>query len=98
MIYQSLIAPAPPVPNTNAHDVVFHNELFPPLPSDTLVYVDNTTGEQWTKSVFEQRVVRLATALVADPTAGGLGLKPDTSEIVGIYSKNHVVSSEQNVS
>lgn len=90
MVYKSLLGPLEPIPDVNAHDALFNSAHASTVP-DYTVYIDAVSGKEWKKHAFQARAVRLATALVADVKDGGLGLKPNGKEIIGIFSKNHLV-------
>ncbi|KAG8995410.1 hypothetical protein FRB94_009723 [Tulasnella sp. JGI-2019a] len=89
MIYKSPFGQLDPIPDVNAHDAIFNSPWASQIP-DYTVYIDAATGKEWKKNQFIQRFVRLATALVADVKDGGLGLKPNSMDIIGIFSKNHM--------
>ncbi|KAG8875068.1 hypothetical protein FRB98_008108 [Tulasnella sp. 332] len=89
MIFKSPLGPLDPIPDVNAHDAFFNSAHATQVP-DYTVYIDAVTGKEWTKAFFRDRVIRLATALVADVKEGGLGLKPNGKEVIGIFSKNHL--------
>lgn len=95
MIYKCLVGNVPPLPEVNAHQVLLHGHIASNVP-DYPIYVDIESGKKWMRSDMLQRISRLATALVADPKDGGLGLKPGRDEIVGIFTKGRVVSPQIN--
>ena len=90
MIYKCKWGEVPPIPDVNAHNVVLHGPLSTNVP-DYRVYVDAESGKEWARSQILDRITRLATALVADPNEGGLGLKPGREEVIGVFTKSRVV-------
>ncbi|KAG0708431.1 hypothetical protein DFH29DRAFT_870960 [Suillus ampliporus] len=74
----------PTVPEPNIHDFLFNR----PEQQDWSDYTLYFTGQRRSFREFVDRVRDGATALGADVAQGGLGLRPENGEIVGILSEN----------
>jgi hypothetical protein len=87
MYYKSLFPELPKVPESNVHHLLFNRPDQREWPDYTLL-VNVTTGQRRSFREFVERVRDGATALGADVTQGGLGLRPENGDIVGILSEN----------
>ncbi|KAG2362830.1 hypothetical protein BDR07DRAFT_1357078 [Suillus spraguei] len=87
MYHKSLFPDVPKVPESNVHHLVFNRPDQQEWPDYTL-FVNMTTGQRRSFREFVERVRDGATALGADVTQGGLGLRPENGELVGILSEN----------
>lgn len=91
MYLKSMYPTPPPPPEVNVHNVLFHRPEQASWPDYTL-HIDSVTGRKRTFSEFLERVYDGATALGAPVSQGGLGLRGEDGEIVGILSENSLVS------
>ncbi|RDB14659.1 putative 4-coumarate--CoA ligase 1 [Hypsizygus marmoreus] len=87
MYLKSPYPEVPKSPEVNAHHIFFGRPDQAQWPDYTL-HIDAKTGEKRTYSEFVERVRRGATALGASSSDGGLGLRGDDGEIVGIMGQN----------
>ncbi|KAG1732677.1 uncharacterized protein EDB91DRAFT_1084707 [Suillus paluster] len=87
MHYKSLFPDLPKVPESNVHHLLFNRPDQKEWPDYTL-FVNAATGQQRSFREFIERVRDGATALGADVAHGGLGLRPENGELVGILSEN----------
>lgn len=87
MYYKSLFPDLPKVPESNIHHFLFDRPDQQDWPDYTL-FVNVATGQRHSFREFIERVRDGATALGADVTQGGLGLRPENGELVGILSEN----------
>ncbi|KAG0706739.1 hypothetical protein DFH29DRAFT_980202 [Suillus ampliporus] len=87
MYYRSLFPDLPTVQEPNIHDYLFNRPEQQDWPDYTL-YVNVATGQRRSFREFVERVRDGATALGADVAQGGLGLRPENGELVGILSEN----------
>ncbi|KAG1855347.1 hypothetical protein DFJ58DRAFT_906090 [Suillus subalutaceus] len=87
MYYKSLFPDLPKVPESNVHHLLFNRPDQREWPDYTL-FVNVATGQRRSFREFVERVRDGATALGADVTQGGLGLRPEDGELVGILSEN----------
>ncbi|KAG1758291.1 hypothetical protein EDD22DRAFT_850150 [Suillus occidentalis] len=87
MYYKSLFPDLPKVPESNVHHLLFNRPDQREWPDYTL-FVNVATGQRRSFREFIERVRDGATALGADVTQGGLGLRPENGDIVGILSEN----------
>lgn len=90
MYHKSPFPDLPNVPETNVHHLLLNRPDQQEWPDYTLL-VDVATGQRRSFRNFVERVRDGATALGADVTQGGLGLRPENGEIVGILSENCLV-------
>lgn len=90
MYHKSLFPDLPNVPESNVHHLLLNRPDQQEWPDYTL-FVDAATGQRRSFRKFVERVRDGATALGADVTQGGLGLRPENGEIVGILSENCLV-------
>lgn len=92
-IIESPLGPIDEIPPLNFHTFCFEESSLREISDDHVQHVDGVTGEQRTFGEFLERVRDGATALAADPTMGGLGIKPrsDPQEIVAIFAPNCLV-------
>ncbi|KAG1732415.1 uncharacterized protein EDB91DRAFT_1302477 [Suillus paluster] len=87
MHYKSLFPDLPKVPESNVHHLLFSRPDQKEWPDYTL-FVNVATGRRCSFREFVERVRDGATALGADVAHGGLGLRPEDGEFVGILSEN----------
>ncbi|KAG1735179.1 hypothetical protein EDB19DRAFT_1110705 [Suillus lakei] len=87
MYYKSLFPDLPKVPESNIHHFIFDRPELQDWPDYTL-FVNVATGQRCSFREFLERVRDGATALGADVAQGGLGLRPENGELVGILSEN----------
>ncbi|KAG0708432.1 hypothetical protein DFH29DRAFT_870961 [Suillus ampliporus] len=87
MHYKSLFPDLPKVPESNVHHLLFNRPDQKKWPDYTL-FVNVATGQRHSFREFVGRVRDGATALGADVAQGGLGLRPENGEVVGILSEN----------
>lgn len=90
MYLQSMFPEVPSLPEMNAHDIFFNRPEQAAWPDYTL-HIDAKTGKKRTFREFKERVKLGATALGAPVSAGGLGLRAEDGEIIGIMSHNSSV-------
>ncbi|KAG1818632.1 uncharacterized protein BJ212DRAFT_1346462 [Suillus subaureus] len=87
MYYRSLFPDLPEVPESNVHNLILNRPDQQEWPDYTL-FVNVATGQRRSFKQFVERVRDGATALGADVAQGGLGLRPENGELVGILSDN----------
>jgi acyl-CoA synthetase (AMP-forming)/AMP-acid ligase II len=89
--------PDPPVlPVTNAYNIFFKRPEQAQWP-DFIVHIDVETEDRIMYREFTARIQDLATGLGAPPHKGGMGLRAESGEVVGIMGENSSVSSYLNV-
>ncbi|KDQ62797.1 hypothetical protein JAAARDRAFT_30700 [Jaapia argillacea MUCL 33604] len=86
MTIKSMFPPVPPLTPTNVHNFLFRRP-DQPFANYTL-HIDAVTGKKRSSHEFLERAYDGATALASPPSEGGLGLEPETGEMVGILSPN----------
>ncbi|KAG1769120.1 hypothetical protein EV702DRAFT_705790 [Suillus placidus] len=87
MYYKSLFPEMPKVPESNVHHLFFNRPDQREWP-DYNLFVNVATGQRLSFREFVDRVRDGATAMGADVTQGGLSLRPENGEVVGILSEN----------
>lgn len=87
MHHTSLFPPLPHVPEQNVHHILLDRPDQKSWPDFTF-QVDILTGEQRSFREFLERVRDGATALGTETKHGGLGIRSENDEIVGILSEN----------
>ncbi|KAG1732414.1 uncharacterized protein EDB91DRAFT_1302449 [Suillus paluster] len=87
MYHRSLFPDLPTVPKPNVHNLLFNRPDQKDWPDYTL-FVNVATGQRRSFREFVERVRDGATALDTDVAQGGLGLRPQNGELVGILSEN----------
>ncbi|KAG1742243.1 uncharacterized protein EDB91DRAFT_1236930 [Suillus paluster] len=87
MYYKSLFPDLPKVPESNVHHLLFNRPDQRERPDYTL-FMNVATGQRRSFREFVKRVRDGATSLGADVAQGGLGLRPENGELVGILSEN----------
>jgi acyl-CoA synthetase (AMP-forming)/AMP-acid ligase II len=87
MYHKSLFPDLPKVPESNVHHLIFNRPDQREWPDYTL-FVNIATGQRRSFREFVERVRDGATALGADVSQGGLGLRPENGDTVGILSEN----------
>ncbi|KAG6836000.1 hypothetical protein H0H93_012364 [Arthromyces matolae] len=87
MYLKSMWADVPTYPEMNAHHIFFNRPEQAEWPDFTL-HIDAKTGKKRTFRELKERVQFGATALGAPVADGGLGLRAENGEIVGIMSHN----------
>jgi hypothetical protein len=84
--------PAPPtLPEANVHHIFFKRPEQTQWP-DFIVHIDVETEERITYRGFTAHIQDLATGLGAPLYQGGMGLRAENGEIVGIMAENSSVS------
>jgi hypothetical protein len=91
MPVKSLYPEPPPIPDLNVYHVLFNRSDQKGWPNYTL-HIDAVTGEKRTYRDFVERVQDGATALGTSVADGGLGLRAEDKELVGILSENSMAS------
>ena len=81
----------PPLPNVNAHYFFFKRPAQNDWPNYN-VHIDVETGEKVMYHDFLERIRDLATGLGAPVSQGGLGIRAEDKEMVGIMGENSSVS------
>ncbi|KAF9046143.1 amp dependent CoA ligase [Panaeolus papilionaceus] len=80
--------PEPPaLPEVNAHYVFFKRPDQAEWPNFT-IHIDAETGEQVMFRDFASKVQDLATGLGAPKSQGGMGIRAEDNEIIGIMAEN----------
>ena len=91
MYLKSPYPDVPPQPNVNAHHFFFNR------PSQTnwsnfVVHIDVETGEELMYYDFLERIRDLTTGIGAPVDQGGLGIRSEDKEMIGIMGENSSVS------
>ena len=81
----------PPLPNVNAHNFFFKRPAQTDWPNYN-VHIDVETGERIMYHDFLERIRDLATGLGTPMSQGGLGIRAEDKEMVGIMGENSSVS------
>ncbi|KAI0309886.1 acetyl-CoA synthetase-like protein [Amylostereum chailletii] len=89
MIFQSPYGPVPDIPTVNYYTWLLERPDVAQWP-DYVAYVDGPTGRARRLREFLARVESLAAALAAPASKGGLDLRGDAGEMVGILSENNI--------
>jgi hypothetical protein len=84
------------LPEVNSHYLFFERPDQEQWPDYTL-HIDVMTGQRRKYKEFVKRVEDLATTLGAPTFQGGLGLKAEDGEIIGIVSDNCMVRSKSDL-
>ncbi|KAG1849899.1 hypothetical protein DFJ58DRAFT_842533 [Suillus subalutaceus] len=87
MYHKSFFPDLPKVPESNVHHLLFNRPDQREWPDYTL-FINIATGQRRSFREFVERVRDGATALGADVSQGGLGLRPENGDFVGILSEN----------
>ncbi|KIK90748.1 hypothetical protein PAXRUDRAFT_831419 [Paxillus rubicundulus Ve08.2h10] len=87
MYYKSLFPPLPEIPPQNVHHILFNRPEQKTWPDYTF-QVSASTGATRSFQEFLERVRDGATALGSDVKDGGLGIRRENDEIVGVLSEN----------
>ena len=83
--------PNPPtLPEANVHNIFFKRKEQVEWP-DFIVHIDAETEEQVMYREFTTRIQDLATGLGAPIHQGGMGLRAESGEIIGILAENSSV-------
>lgn len=90
MYLKSLFPDIPHLPPTNVYSYCFDRPERLAEP-DYTYHVDALTGHQRSYRQHRERAVHAMTALGAPTSQGGLGLRREDGEIVGILSENCMV-------
>ena len=90
MYLKSPYPDVPPQPNVNAHDYFFNRPGQADWPNFT-VHIDAETGEEIMYDDFLERIRDLATGLGASVDPGGLGIRAENKEMIGIMGENSSV-------
>jgi len=78
-------------PEVNVHCALFQRPDQALWPEDFTLHIDARTGKKRTYQEFLERVRLGATALGAQLSEGGLGLRGEDGELVGIIGQNSSV-------
>jgi hypothetical protein len=78
-------------PNVNAHYFLFNQPGQADWPNFT-IHIDVKTGEEVMYYDFLERIRDLATGLGASADQGGLGIRAEDKEMIGIMGENSSVS------
>jgi hypothetical protein len=89
MYLKSLYRDVPAFPPTNIYDYCLLRR--PESEPDYTFQIDATDGRKRSWKEFKARVAHAMTALGAPEGQGGLGLRPENGEIVGVLSPNALV-------
>ncbi|KAG6376896.1 hypothetical protein JVT61DRAFT_924 [Boletus reticuloceps] len=90
MYYKSHYPPLPQIPPQNVHNILFHRPDQADWP-DYPLHVDPLTGASRSFRQFLETVRDGATAMGTDLNLGGLGIRAENGEIVGVLSENSMV-------
>jgi hypothetical protein len=93
MHLRSMYPPVPPLKDGNVHNIILRRPDQAAWPDFTL-HIDTSTGRKQTYHEFMERVYDGATALGTPVSEGGLGLRAEDGEIVGILSENCMVNHD----
>ena len=91
MYLKSLYPDVPPQPNINAHYFFFNRPGQANWPNFT-AHIDVETGEEIMYHDFLELIRDLATGLGASVDQGGLGIRAEDKEMIGIMGDNSSVS------
>ena len=91
MYLKSHYPDVPPQPNVNAHYFFFNRPDQTDWPNFT-AHIDVETGEEVMYDDFLERIRDLATGLGAAVDQGGLGIRAENKETIGIMGENSSVS------
>jgi hypothetical protein len=83
----------PVTPPANVHHFLWDRPEQIHWPGNFTFHIDAGTGERRTYREFQERTRLGATALGIPPSEGGLGLRGEDNEIVGIISRNSSVGA-----
>ena len=90
MYLKSPYPDVPPQPNVNAHYFFFNRPDQADWPNFT-VHIDVETGEEVMYDDFLERIWDLTTGLGASVEQGGLGIRAEDKEMIGIMGENSSV-------
>jgi long-subunit acyl-CoA synthetase (AMP-forming) len=91
MYLKSPYPDVPPQPNVNAHYFFFNQPGQSDWPNFP-VHIDLETGEEIMNDDFLERIRDLATGLGASVDQGGMGIRAEDKEMIGIMGENSSVS------
>ena len=91
MYLKSPFPDPPTLPEANAHNIFFKRPDQTEW-QDFIVHIDVVTDERIMYREFTARIQDLATGLGAPLHQGGMGLRAESGEIVGIMAENSSVS------
>jgi hypothetical protein len=91
MYLKSPYPDVPPQPNVNAHHIFFDRPGQADWPNFT-IHIDAETGEKIMYYDYLERIRDLATGLGASVDQGGLGIRAEDKEMIGIMGENSSVS------
>ena len=91
MYLKSPYPDVPPQPTVNAHYFFFNRPDQANWPNFT-AHIDVETGEEILYDDFLERIRDLATGLGASVDQGGLGIRAENKEMIGIMGENSSVS------
>ena len=90
MHHNSLFPPLPDIPPQNIHNLLLDRTDQAEWPDFTL-HIDAVTGQSRSFRQFVECVRDGATAMSSDIDSGGLGIRPQSGEIVGVLTENSMV-------
>ena len=91
MYLKSPFPDPPALPEANVHHIFFKRPDQAQWP-DFVVHIDVETDEQIMYREFTARIQDLATGLGAPLQQGGMGLRVESGEMVGLIAENSSVS------
>lgn len=94
MLYRSPYPELPSPPDRNVHDLFFHRPEQVSWGNHT-IHIDPVTGHKRGYREFLAHLQDAATALGASKLQGGLGLRGEDADIVGIMSENSMVDHQK---
>jgi len=87
MYHKSLYPPLLPIPPQNVHNVLFHRPVQDTWP-DYPLHINGLTGATRSFRQFLEIVRDAATAMTSDVNLGGLGIRPQNDELIGLLCEN----------
>ena len=90
MYHKSLYPPLPQTPPQNVHNVLFNRTEQADWP-DYPLHINALTGASRSFRQFLEIVRDGATAMASDVNLGGLGIRPENGELVGVLCENSMV-------
>lgn len=90
MYHKSIYPPLPQLPPQNVHNVLFNRPDQADWP-DYPLHVNALTGATRSFRQFLETVRDGATAMASDVNLGGLGIRPENDELVGVLTENSMV-------
>jgi acyl-CoA synthetase (AMP-forming)/AMP-acid ligase II len=91
MYHKSLFPPLPPIPPQNVHNILFKRPEQADWP-DYPLHINALTGATRSFQQFLEIARDGATAMASDVNLGGLGIRPQNDELVGVLCENSMDS------